>query len=100
MAGMGRGLSCRGKQEETSMRKYYQWFERTNEGRLIEPKDWRGEPLFGLTTWPMYETVQKAEEALEEGIAREAGYRSDKKWKPSFDLVLVACYTNDPHIFD
>ncbi len=81
------------------MRKYYQWFELTNEGRLIPPLDYRGDPLFQLGRYEMHETVQKAEEALERGIAQEARWRP-KNWKPAFDLVLIACYTNDPVTFD
>ena len=83
------------------MRKFYRWFERTEEGRLIDPLDWRGDPLLGLGKYDMYQTVHAAEEALERGIKAEIEcgrkyYARPKDWSPGFDLVLIACYTSDP----
>lgn len=78
------------------MKKLYRWYERTVEGRLVHPVDWRGEDLFDLCPFDRYETVQVAEDALANAIAADQRKRKDLGLYPevSYDLVLVAHYVD------
>lgn len=65
---------------EYRIRKVYQWKEVTDDGRLLDPMDRWGYPLFSD-----YDSEENAEKAYKDLLDRD-------HWQYPFELILVTSY--------